>query len=196
MIRKYFITGLLVWIPLVITAWVLHAVVVSMDQVLLLFPETWHSPALLGFYVPGLGVILTVLIIFLTGLFVRNYVGNHILRIWEGLLRRIPIVNSLYYGVKQVSDTLFSSNGNAFRKVMLVEYPRKGLWTIALLTGVPGGDVRNHLADDYVSLFIPTTPNPTSGFLVMVPRADVIELNMSVENALKYIVSMGVVSPT
>ncbi|HEY5801705.1 MAG TPA: DUF502 domain-containing protein, partial [Burkholderiaceae bacterium] len=144
---------------------------------------------------PGLGTILTLLIVFVTGLLTSNLVGNYVVRIWESVLQRIPVVNSLYSSVKQVSDTLFSSSGNAFRKAVLVPYPRQGSWTIAFLTGVPGGDVKNHLLGEYVSVYVPTTPNPTSGFFLMMPKADVIELDMSVDAALKYIVSMGVVAP-
>ncbi|MEA5097423.1 MAG: DUF502 domain-containing protein [Burkholderiaceae bacterium] len=194
--RKYFITGLLVLIPLAITAWVLHLVIVTMDQSLLLLPASWRPDALVGFHIPGSGALLTVVVIFVTGLLVRNFVGNYVHQMWESLLRRIPIVNTLYFGVKQVSDTLFSSSGNAFRTAVLVQYPRDSLWTIAFITGAPGGDVRNHLPGDYVSIYVPTTPNPTSGFFLMLRRSDVIELNMSVDDALKYIISMGVVAPT
>jgi uncharacterized membrane protein len=193
--RKYFITGLLVLVPLAITLWVLNLIIGTMDQSLLLLPESWRPEALVGFRIPGMGTILTLVIIFLTGLAARNFVGNQVVLIWESILTRIPVVNSIYSSVKQVSDTLFSSSGNAFRKAVLVQYPRAGCWTIAFLTGTPGGDVRNHLQGDYVSLYVPTTPNPTSGFFLMVPRAEVIELDMSVDAALKYIVSMGVVAP-
>ncbi|RJG05004.1 DUF502 domain-containing protein [Noviherbaspirillum cavernae] len=193
--RKYFITGLLILVPLAITLWVLNLVIGTMDQSLLLLPERWQPRNVFGFHIPGLGTILTLLVIFLTGLLTRNFIGNKLVRAWEGLLKRIPIVNSIYSSVKQVSDTLFSSSGNAFRKAMLVQYPRQGSWTIAFLTGVPGGDVRNHLVGDYISVYVPTTPNPTSGFFLMMPRADTIELDMTVDEALKYIVSMGVVSP-
>lgn len=193
--RKYFITGLLILVPLAITLWVLQLVIGTLDQSLLLLPPQWRPEAVFGFRVPGLGAILTLLFIFLTGLATRNFVGKQIVQFWEGLLVRIPVVNSIYTSVKQVSDTLFSSSGNAFRKAVLIEYPRQGSWAIAFLTGVPGGDVKNHLVGDYVSVYVPTTPNPTSGFFLMMPRADVIELEMSVEEALKYIVSMGVVSP-
>jgi uncharacterized membrane protein len=193
--RKYFITGLLVLVPLAITLWVLNLIIGTMDQSLLLLPESWRPEALVGFRIPGLGTILTLLIIFLTGLAARNFVGNQVVLIWESILTRIPVVNSIYSSVKQVSDTLFSSSGNAFRKAVLVQYPRAGCWTIAFLTGTPGGDVRNHLQGDYVSLYVPTTPNPTSGFFLMVPRAEVVELDMTVDAALKYIVSMGVVAP-
>ncbi|MBC3934772.1 DUF502 domain-containing protein [Undibacterium rugosum] len=193
--RKYFLTGLLILVPLAITLWVLHAIISTMDQSLLLLPPQWRPQELFGFQVLGFGAVLTVLIIFLTGLLAQNFIGNYVVRVWEGLLNRIPIVNSIYSSVKQVSDTLFSSSGNAFRKAVLIEYPRQGSWSIGFLTGVPGGDVVNHLKGDYVSVYVPTTPNPTSGFFLMVPKADAIELNMSVDEALKYIVSMGVVAP-
>ncbi|MBR7780976.1 DUF502 domain-containing protein [Undibacterium luofuense] len=193
--RKYFLTGLLILVPLAITFWVLHAVISTLDQSLLLLPEQWRPKALFGHDIPGFGVVLTLLIVLITGLLTRNFIGNYVVRVWEGLLNRIPIVNSIYSSVKQVSDTLFSSSGNAFRKAVLIEYPRQGSWTIGFLTGVPGGDVVNHLQGDYVSVYVPTTPNPTSGFFLMVPKADAIELDMSVDAALKYIVSMGVVAP-
>ena len=193
--RKYFITGLLVLVPLAITLWVLNLIVGTLDQSLLLMPEKWRPQSLFGFTLPGLGTILTLVIIFLTGLVTRTFLGNRLLTWWEMLLNRIPVVNSIYSSVKQVSDTLFSSSGNAFRKALLVQYPRQGCWTIAFQTGVPGGDVKNHLQGDYVSVYVPTTPNPTSGFFLMLPRAETIELNMSVDEALKYIVSMGVVAP-
>lgn len=193
--RKYFITGLLVLVPLAITLWVLNLIIGTMDQSLLFLPADWRPKALIGFNIPGLGTILTLLIIFFTGLATHNFIGRQVVALWEAILTRIPVVNSIYSSVKQVSDTLFSTSGNAFRKALLVEYPRKGSWTIAFLTGIPGGDVKNHLQGDYVSVYIPTTPNPTSGFFLMVPRADTVELNMSVDEALKYIISMGVVSP-
>jgi uncharacterized membrane protein len=193
--RKFFITGLLVLVPLAITLWVLGLIIGTMDQSMLLLPERWRPAALFGFNVPGLGTLLTLLVIFLTGLATHNFVGKQVVYAWELLVKRIPVVNSIYTSVKQVSDTLFSSSGNAFRKAVLVEYPRKGSWTIAFLTGIPGGDVRNHLHGDFLSIYVPTTPNPTSGFFLMVPASDTIELDMTVEQALKYIVSMGVVSP-
>ncbi len=193
--RKYFITGLLILVPLAITVWVLNLVIGTLDQSLLLVPEQYRPKKLFGFDIPGLGTILTILIVFLTGLLTNNLVGNYVVKLWERLLQRIPIVNSLYSSVKQVSDTLFSSSGNAFRKAVLVPYPHQNSWTIAFLTGVPGGDAANHLVGDYVSVYVPTTPNPTSGFFLMMKRSDVVELDMSVDAALKYIVSMGVVAP-
>lgn len=193
--RKYFVTGLLVLVPLAITLWMLNLVIGTLDQSILLLPEKWRPAVVFGANIPGVGTILTLLIIFLTGVLTANFIGKHVVRLWESLLTRIPVVSSIYSSVKQVSDTLFSSSGNAFRKAVLIPYPREGSWTIAFLTGVPGGDVKNHLAGDYISVYVPTTPNPTSGFFLMLPRADAIELDMSVDEALKYIVSMGVVAP-
>lgn len=193
--KKYFITGLLIWVPLAITVWVLALIVRTMDQSLLLLPESARPEHIIGFYIPGIGVVLTLMVVFLTGLFTANILGQKLVQFWEGILSRIPVVKSLYYSVKQVSDTLFSSSGEAFRKALLVEYPRKGIWTVAFLTGQPGGDVVNYLRGEYVSVYVPTTPNPTSGFFLMMPKADVIELDMSVDTALKYIISMGVVAP-
>jgi uncharacterized membrane protein len=193
--RKYFITGLLILVPLAITFWVLSLIINTMDQSLLFVPERWQPKALFGVNIPGLGTLLTIVIVFLTGLLTNNLVGNYVVRMWEKLLKRIPLVNSLYSSVKQVSDTLFSSSGNAFRKAVLIPYPHQNSYTIAFLTGTPGGDVKNHLVGDYVSVYVPTTPNPTSGFFLMLARKDVVELDMSVDAALKYIVSMGVVAP-
>jgi uncharacterized membrane protein len=193
--KRYFITGLLIWVPLGITVWVLKFLIGTMDQSLLLLPTSLHPEVILGVYIPGVGTLLTVLVVFVTGLLTTNIIGQRLLLFWEGVLWRIPVVKSIYYGVKQVSDTLFSSQGEAFRKALLVQYPRQGSWTIAFMTGQPGGDVINHLKGEYVSVYVPTTPNPTSGFFLMMPRSDVIELDMSVDAALKYIISMGVVSP-
>jgi uncharacterized membrane protein len=193
--RKYFVTGLLILVPIAITLWVLNVVIGTMDQSLLLLPEKWRPGALIGFHVPGVGAVLTLLFILIVGLLTHNYFGKKVVYWWELLLKRIPVVNSIYSSVKQVSDTLLSSSGNAFRKAVLVQYPRQGSWTIAFVTGTPGGDVKNHLAGDYISVYVPTTPNPTSGFFLMMPKTDTIELDMSVDEALKYIVSMGVVAP-
>jgi uncharacterized membrane protein len=166
-----------------------------MDQSILLLPIEWRPESLVGHHIPGLGTILTLLTIVVTGLLAQNFIGSYILGRWEALLKRIPIVNSIYSSVKQVSDTLFSSDGNAFRTAVLVQYPRPGAWTIAFVTGTPSNAVRQHLEGDFVSIYVPTTPNPTSGFFIMVPRTDIIELTMTVDVALKHIVSMGVVAP-
>lgn len=201
--KKYLIAGLLVWLPMAVTIWVLHAVLgivgdlfgwlVSASQTVL--PESAHAPLEALRHVPGLGLLVVVLLLLATGVFAANMVGQWWLRQGSRILHRIPIVKSIYSSVKQVSDTLFSSSGNAFREAVLVQYPREGSWTIAFVTGRPGGEAAQHLQGDYLSLYVPTTPNPTSGFFLMVPRADVIVLRMSVDEALKYIISMGVVAP-
>ncbi|MFN8751203.1 MAG: DUF502 domain-containing protein [Betaproteobacteria bacterium] len=193
--RRYLITGLLIWVPLGITFWVLRALITTMDQTLLLLPEAWRPAAWMGFDVPGLGVVLTLLVLLVTGVLAANFIGQRVVEGWERLLGRIPVVKSVYNSVKQVSDTLFSSKGEAFRKALLVQWPREGMWTIAFLTGTPGGDVANHLKGEWVSVYVPTTPNPTGGYFIMLPRQDVIELDMSVDEALKYVISMGVAPP-
>ena len=194
--KRYFITGLLIWLPLGMTAWVLKFLIGTMDQSLLLLPESLQPENLLSMNIPGLGTVLTLLVVFITGLLTANIIGQKLVAFWERVIWRIPVVKSIYWGIKQVSDTLFSSQGEAFRKALLVQYPRKGAWTIAFMTGQPGGDVVNHLEGDFISVYVPTTPNPTSGFFLMMPKNDVIELDMSVDAALKYIISMGVVPPT
>lgn len=193
--KKYFITGLLIWIPLAITFMVLAWIVNTLDQILLWLPNGSQPRDLIGIDIPGIGLVASVLIVLTTGLIAANVLGQKIVQLWESILARIPVVKSIYYSVKQVSDTLFSSSGQAFRKALLVQYPRHGSWTIAFLTGKPGGDAANHLEGDFVSVYVPTTPNPTSGFFLMMPKSDVVELDMSVDEALKYIISMGVVAP-
>ena len=193
--KKYLITGLLIWIPLVITLWVLKLVVDVLDQSLLLLPEDLRTERWLGVHIPGLGAILTVAIVFGTGVFATNFFGAQLVELWHQILQRIPVVNSIYSSVKQISDTLFSSSGQAFRKALLVQWPHPGTWTIAFMTGTPGGDVQNHLPPDCISVYVPTTPNPTGGYFVIVQRKDVIELDMTVDQALKYVISMGVAPP-
>ena len=193
--KKYLITGLLIWIPLVITIWVLTLVVDTLDRTLLLLPPHFRTETWLGVHVPGMGVVMTLVIVFVTGVFAANIIGERLVRLWNAILHRIPFVSSIYSSVKQVSDTLFSSSGEAFRKAVLVRWPHEGMWTIAFVTGTPGGDVADHLREDFLSVYVPTTPNPTGGYFVLVSRKDVIELDMSVDQALKYIISMGVVAP-
>jgi uncharacterized membrane protein len=193
--KKYFITGLLIWVPLAITLWVLNLIVSTMDQSLLLLPRQFQTEAVWGFHVPGLGVALTLAVVFLTGVLAANFIGERLLKIWDTVLNRIPVVATIYSSVKQVSDTLFSGSGQAFRKALLVPYPHRDSYTIAFLTGKPGGDLLNHLEGEYVSVYVPTTPNPTSGFFLIMKTSDVVELDMSVDEALKYIISMGVVAP-
>ncbi len=201
--KKYVIAGLLVWLPLSITIWVLTSVLGLLDGVFgwllsasqAVLPHAAHAPIEMLRQIPGLGVIVMLAGLLLTGVFATNMVGQWWLRQGHRLLNKIPIVKSIYSSVKQVSDTLFSSSGNAFREAVLVQYPREGSWTIAFVTGRPGGEAADHLVGDYLSLYVPTTPNPTSGFFLMVARSDVIELRMSVDEALKYVISMGVVAP-
>jgi uncharacterized membrane protein len=194
-VKKYLITGLLIWIPLVITIWVLKLVVDVLDQSLLLLPVALHTENWLGTHIPGLGAILTVVIVFLTGVFATNFFGAQLVEVWHDILHRIPVVNSIYSSVKQISDTLFSSSGQAFRKALLVQWPHEGMWTIAFLTGTPSGGVASHLPPDSIAVYVPTTPNPTGGYFVIISRKNVIELDMSVDQALKYVISMGVVPP-
>jgi len=194
-LRSYFVTGLLIWVPLAITFWVLSLIVGMMDQSLAWLPASWQSEALLGMRIPGLGVLLTLAVISVTGFLATNFVGARLVLAWEALLQRIPIVRTIYSSVKQVSDTLFSSSGQAFRKAVLVQYPRTGSWTIAFQTGTPVAEVLSKVSPHMISVYVPTTPNPTSGFFLMMPRTDVIELAMSVDDALKYVISMGVVGP-
>ena len=194
-LRKYFITGLLIWIPLVITIWVLTVIVGTMDQSLRVLPRAIHPETLLGFNIPGVGALLTLLVVFLTGLVTANIIGQRLIRFWEALLARIPVVKSIYYSVKQVSDTLFSGSGEAFRKVLLVHYPHPDAWSVAFQTGTPARQIGDLLDDEHVSVFIPTAPSPVNGFFFFVKKSETIELDISVDDALKYIVSMGVVPP-
>lgn len=193
--KKYFLTGLLIWTPLAISFWVLQMVVGTLDQSLLLLPEHLRPRNALGFNIPGLGAVMTILIIFATGAITANIFGQQLLNWWDQVLNRIPVFRSVYKSVKQVSDTLLSPTGQAFRKAVLVQYPHQGSWAVAFLTGVPGGEVADILQSEHVSVYVPTTPNPTSGFFLMMQRSEVIELDMSVDEALKYVISMGVVIP-
>ncbi|TMH84633.1 MAG: DUF502 domain-containing protein [Betaproteobacteria bacterium] len=193
--RKYFITGLLIWIPLIITIWVLKFIFDVLDQSLLLLPVALQTESWIGFHIPGLGAIFTLVIVFVTGVLATNFFGARLVTLWNDVLNRIPVVNSIYSSVKQISDTLFSSSGQAFRKALLVQWPHEGMWTIGFQTGTPGGDVAHHVPADSLSVYVPTTPNPTGGYFVVVARKDVIELDMTVDQALKYIISMGVVPP-
>ena len=201
--RKYIIAGLLVWLPLAVTIWLLTTVLGMVDGLFgwllsgtqAILPAGAHGFVEMLRHVPGLGLAVVLSALLLTGIFAANFVGQWWLRQGHRVLNKIPIVKSIYSSVKQVSDTLFSSSGNAFREAVLVQYPRTGSWTIAFVTGKPSGEVAGHLPGDYVSVYVPTTPNPTSGFFLMMPRADVHALKMSVDEALKYVISMGVVAP-
>jgi len=190
--KKYFITGLLIWVPLVTTLWVLSLAVSTLESVV---PALLSPQALFGREIPGFRAVVVVLVVFVTGVLAANFLGRGIVLLWENILGRIPLVRSIYNSVKQVSDTLLAPNGQAFRQAVLVQYPRQGCWTIAFLTGAPSGEIAKLLPGEHVSVYVPTTPNPTSGFFLMMPRSDVHALDMSVDAALKYIVSMGVVAP-
>lgn len=195
-LRRWLLSGLLVLVPLIVTLWVLDWVVSTLDQTLNILPAAWQPERWLGMRVPGMGVALALAIVLGIGALASNYVGNQLIAWWHALLQRIPVVRSIYSGVKQVSDTLLSEKGNAFRQALLVQWPREGMWTIAFLTGAPGGDVARHLPpQDYLSVYVPTTPNPTGGYFVMVHRRDVVPLAMSVDEALTYVISMGVIVP-
>ncbi len=192
-VKKYLLTGLLVWVPLGITLWVLNLIIGTLDLTLSLLPAHWQPDEILGIHIPGLGLILTVVVVLATGLLVRNVFGQRLLTYWEGLLRRIPFVNAIYNSVKQVSDTLLSESGNAFRKVLLVRYPHSETWSLAFLTSVPA-EVTRALDSDYVGVFVPTTPSPVNGFYFYVKKSETLELDISVDAAFKAIISMGVVT--
>lgn len=194
-LRRYLVTGLILWVPLGITIWVLTLIVSTLDKTLLLIPQQYRPETLLGVAIPGLGVVLTFIILLVTGILARNFVGQRLLKGWDSVLRRIPVVKSIYSGVKQVSDTLFSDTGQAFRKALLIEFPCPGSYTIAFMTGTPSGELLRRLPGEHVSVYVPTTPNPTSGYFLLLPKNKTQELDMSVDEALKYIVSMGVVGP-
>ncbi|MCW5654618.1 DUF502 domain-containing protein [Hydrogenophaga sp.] len=202
--RKWLLSGLLVLVPLIITIWVLEWVVSTLDSTLTILPRSWQPDQWLGVHIPGLGVVFALVVVLTIGALASNIIGNKLVHWWHALLHRIPVVRSIYSGVKQVSDTLFSDKGNAFRKALLVQWPHDGMWTIAFLTGAPAGDVLQHLQaqpggiseqDEFVSVYVPTTPNPTGGYFVMLRRSACVELQMSVDEALTYVVSMGVIVP-
>ncbi|MDX1336227.1 MAG: DUF502 domain-containing protein [Gammaproteobacteria bacterium] len=193
-LRRYLIAGLLVWVPLGITVLVISVMVGMMDQTILLIPPQWRPEALLGFNIPGLGVVLVLGIVLLTGMIVANILGRKLVGLWDAILARIPLVRNIHSAVKQVMETILNSGSQSFRKVLLIEYPRKGIWTLAFQTGEVSGEIRNKTGMPVVTVFVPTTPNPTSGFVLVVPKDELIELDMSVEEGLKLIMSLGVVS--
>ncbi len=192
-LRRNLVAGMLVWVPLGITVLVIRLLVSWLDNTLLLLPEAYRPEVLLGFSLPGLGVVLSILIVFLTGIFVANLFGRSLVALWERMLARIPLVRSVYSGAKQLAETMFSDTGQSFRKVLLVEFPRKEMWTLAFLTGTDTGEAQTKTGRDVINIYVPTTPNPTGGYFVMVPREDVVELDMSVDEGLKLLMSMGAV---
>jgi len=195
LLRKYLIAGLIVWVPLGATLLVIKVVIDLLDQVLLILPGRYHPDALLGFHIPGLGVLLSVAIVFATGVVVANLFGRQLVAAWEGLMGRIPLVRTIYMSVKQLTESVFTAKGTSFRKVLLIQFPRAGMWTLAFYTGELAGEARERLAQDLVSIYVPTVPIPTTGYFIMMPRADVIELDMTVDEALKMMLTLGVVIP-
>lgn len=194
-IRKYLLAGLLVWLPIWVTLLVIRFVIDTLDSTLSLLPNAYQPSQLIGYDIPGVGVVVSLTVVFLTGLLATNFLGKRLVSLGERFLAKIPLVRSIYNAVKQVLETLFSSSSQAFRKVLLIEYPRKGLWSIAFQTSVANQEVHYHAGEEMITIFVPTTPNPTSGFLMMVPQRDATELNMSVDEALKMVISLGVVQP-
>jgi uncharacterized membrane protein len=194
-VRKWLVAGLLVVVPVAITLSVLQWIIGTLDRTLLILPEAWQPDRLIGVHIPGLGLVLTLAILLAVGFLVSNFIGKKLVMWGDALVARIPVVRSIYSSVKQVSDTLFSPSGNAFRKAVLVQWPRPDVWTIAFVTGAPGGEVGGYLKGDYLSVYVPTTPNPTGGYFVILPKSECVELKMSVDEALKYVISMGVVVP-
>ena len=195
-LKRWFLAGLLVILPLAVTIWVLDIVVHFLDSSVNFLPQDWKPEQVFGYKIPGVGVVLTVAIILTVGAFASNYLGSKMVRWWDRFLGQIPVVRSIYNAVKQISDTLFSNKGNAFREVVLIQYPRQGLWTMALVTGKPGGILAEHCSpEEYINIYVPTTPNPTSGFYLMVKRSETKALDVSVDEAIKSIIAMGVIAP-
>ena len=194
-LRRYLIAGLLVWVPLGITVLVVRLLIHWLDGSLMLLPDAYRPEKLIGFAIPGLGLVISLLVLLVTGLLVANFFGRRLIALWERMLSGIPLVRSVYSGAKQLAETMFSDTGQSFRKVVLVEFPRSGLWTIGFLTGTDQGEAQRKTGRDVINIYVPTTPNPTGGYFVMVPRADVIELEMSVDEGLKMLMSMGAVVP-
>lgn len=196
-LRGYLVTGILIWLPIAITLWVLNLIIGTLDQTINLLPRVWRPESLFGFDIPGLGVVLAFAVLVGTGFMAANVLGQRLLDLWQLILTRTPVVSTIYNSVKQVSDTLLSDSGQAFRKALLVRFPHQGAWTVAFQTGAPSGQLKAELgAEEYVSVYVPTTPNPTSGYFIIVPKSETRELEMSVDEALKYVISMGVVAPS
>ena len=195
-LRRYLVAGILVWLPLGVTIAIVMFLVRQMDRTLVLLPQQYHPEEWLGVGIPGLGVILTILLLLLTGVLTANFVGRWLVKAWESLLHRIPVARSIYSASKNFAEIVFSDSGNAFNKVLLVEYPRKGIYSLTFQTATDIGEIQGRTGEEVVCCFVPTTPNPTSGFIIIVPRRDAMELDMEVDEAVKLIMSLGVVVPT
>ncbi|MBJ90225.1 MAG: hypothetical protein CMO98_10225 [Woeseia sp.] len=194
--RRYMVAGILVWLPIGVTVFLLRILIGLMDRTLLFLPEQFRPESLFGFGIPGLGFVLTILVVFLTGIFAANIVGRSMVNFWESVLDRIPVVRSVYSAAKNFAEIVFSDSSNSFKQVLLIEYPRKGLFSLAFQTSSELGEVQGRTGEEVVCTFVPTTPNPTSGFIIIVPKKDVVALDMDVDEALKMIISLGVVVPT
>jgi uncharacterized membrane protein len=194
-LRKYIIAGLLVWLPFAATVVIIKLVVDLLDKIILLLPPEWQPETVLGFSIPGFGIILAISILLITGMLAANLFGRRLVTFWESILNRIPLVRSIYNSVKQISTTLFDSNGKSFRKVVMLQYPKDGIWSIGFLTNERVNTELDNINKDLVAVFVPTTPNPTSGFIVLAPRNDITELDMTIEEGFKFIISMGVITP-
>lgn len=195
MLKRFLMTGLLVWIPIALTVWVLDLIVSTMDRSLLLLPPQWRPEQWLGFSLPGFGMVITVVVVLLTGALAANIIGQRFVHWWDSLLERIPIVSTIYKSVKQVSDTLLAQDGNSFRRAVLVEFPSRGQWTVGFVVGTPAPRLSSSLPADSLAVYVPTAPNPTSGYTLIVPPSEVRDVDMSVDEALKFVISMGVVAP-
>ena len=195
-LRRYLVAGVLVWVPLAVTYFLLRFVVGVMDRTLLLLPQQYRPEVLLGVQIPGLGVILTIIVLLITGVLAANFVGRAFVGTWESLLDRIPVVRSIYSAAKNFAEMVLSDSSQSFKHVLLIEYPRKGLYSLAFQTATKLGEVQGRTGEEVVCCFVPTTPNPTSGFIIIVPRKDIVVLDMEVDEALKMIISLGVVIPT
>lgn len=193
--RKYLIAGLIIWVPVVATLFVIKVIVDLLDQVLLILPANYQPDALIGFHIPGLGVLMSVIIVLATGMIVANLFGRQLVAAWEALMARIPLVRTIYSSVKQLTESVFNAKGTSFRKVFLVEFPRKGMWTLGFYTGDQTGEVTDRLAQELVNLYVPTVPIPSTGYFIMLSRSEIIELDMSVDDALKMMLTLGVIIP-
>lgn len=194
-IRRYLVTGLIIWLPVIVTILVFRFLINLMDRSLIVIPAAFRPENLLGFSIPGLGVVLTILVLFITGLLGANLFGRKILAFWESILNRIPLIRSVYSGAKQVAETILSDGDTSFKRVFLVEYPRKGVWSLCFQTSTDLREIQGRTEAEVICVFVPTTPNPTSGFILFVPRSDLVELDMSVDEGLRMIISLGVVVP-
>ena len=193
-LRRYLVAGVLVWLPILATLWVITFIVGLMDSILTWLPERYQPLALVGFRLPGFGIVIALVVLLTTGLIVSNLIGKRLVQYWDGVIRRIPLVRSIHGGVKSFAESVFSTS-NSFRKVVMIQYPRMGMWSIGFITAENVAEIHDRTGVPHACVYIPTTPNPTSGFIVMVPSTEVVELQMTVDSAMKMIITCGVVMP-